>query len=377
MADWGMMDKLYATGCAAKEENYLLRWQDGKQIGVRCGSQWATSKFGYPWHVMHRAEYQRILAEEARRLGTEIRLGQDVQSVDCSDETPTVHLAHGETIVADVIVGADGLRSVVRTSVLCYVKEPEESGDLAYRVTIPRGDLLNEADPFIQGALHGKTNAIWWGENMHVVLHTVRGDEVVNLVLVCPDDLPAEVAKQPGDFAEMRRLFEGWEQRLYTLLGKVHQALKRKIWGMEELETWTKGSVALLGDACHPSVPYAASGAAMAVEDGAALGRLRGHFARDERDKKHLPHLLRLYESPRKDRTTTVVRSATDNRELFHMVDGPRQQERDRLLRAHDWSDESRSFPWGVADLGFMHELFGCDTLASADAAFARFQQPR
>lgn len=184
MSDWGMMDKLYAAGCSAKEENYVLRWEDGKQISVRPGSEWAISKFGHPWHVMHRADYQRVLVEEALRLGAEIRLGQDVMSVDCTEETPVVLLGGGEKVVANVIVGADGLRSVVRTSVLGYEKEPEESGDLAYRVTIPRKDLLDVEDPFVQGVLHKKTNAIWWGPNMHVVMYTVRGDEIVNLVLV-------------------------------------------------------------------------------------------------------------------------------------------------------------------------------------------------
>ena len=178
------MDKLYAAGCSQKEENYVLRWQDGNHIGTRPGLDWVVSKFGYPWHVMHRADYQRVLVEEARRLGTEIRLGQDVARIDCNDVHPVIHLANGGTMTADVVVGADGLRSIVRKSVLGFVKEPEESGDLAYRVTIPREDLLDEQDPFIQGVIHRKLNAIWWGQNMHVVMYGVRGDEIVNLVLV-------------------------------------------------------------------------------------------------------------------------------------------------------------------------------------------------
>ena len=183
MSDFGLMDKLYAAGCTPKEDNYVLRWQDGKHIGTRPGCHWARSKFGHLWHVMHRADYQRVLAEEAQLLGAEIRFGQDVVGVDCRDQRPVVHLADGGSVTADVIVGADGLRSSVRTSLLGYVKEPEESGDLAYRVTIPREDLLEEKDPFIQSVIHSKVNSMWWGQDMHVVLYAVRSDEIVNLVL--------------------------------------------------------------------------------------------------------------------------------------------------------------------------------------------------
>lgn len=133
---------------------------------------------------MHRADYQRVLADEAQRLGAHLRLGVDVVEVECNDQNPSVTLAGGERLVADVIVGADGLRSGVRTSVLGYVKEPEESGDLAYRITIPREMLENDPDPFLSGIVCNKTNAIWWGGNSHVVLYSVRGEQMANLVVM-------------------------------------------------------------------------------------------------------------------------------------------------------------------------------------------------
>ena len=76
------------------------------------------------------------------------------------------------------------MRSEVRTAVLGYVKEPEESGDLAYRITIPRELLENDEDPFIAGIVNDKVNAVWFGQNMHVVLYSVRGDQMANLVLM-------------------------------------------------------------------------------------------------------------------------------------------------------------------------------------------------
>ena len=108
----------------------------------------------------------------------------------------------------------------------------------------------------------------------------------------------------------------------------------------------------------------------MAVEDGAVLGRLAGHFARSSQSKSSLPALMRLYQDIRKERATTVVQTATSNRELYHMRDGSKQQERDRLFSRHDWSDETSSFPWVYADLSHMHQMYGFDTLNSADEGF-------
>jgi len=184
MDSFGLMGRLFEAGCSAKEANFVLRWQDGRQLGQRPGGDWALQKFGHHWHVMHRADYQRVLVEEAMRLGAEIRLGQDVVGVDCEEAYPVVRLANGEEILGDVVVGADGLRSVVRTSILGFVKEPTESGDLAYRVTIPRELLINEDEPLIRSIVKAKTNAIWWGQNMHVVLYGVRHEEIINLVLM-------------------------------------------------------------------------------------------------------------------------------------------------------------------------------------------------
>jgi salicylate hydroxylase len=111
--------------------------------------------------VMHRADYQQVLADEARRLGARFRLGADVVGVDCDDGCAAVTLASGERLTADVVVGADGLRGNVRTFVLGYVKEPESSGDFAYRVTIPREKLENDPDPFVRSVVNESVSAVW------------------------------------------------------------------------------------------------------------------------------------------------------------------------------------------------------------------------
>lgn len=109
---------------------------------------------------MHRADYQRVLVDEARRLEAEIRLGCEVVDVHNRDASACVRLADGEVVEGDVIVGADGLHSQVRTAVLGYVEEPVESGDLAYRITIPRELIEKDADEFISSIVSDHSERI-------------------------------------------------------------------------------------------------------------------------------------------------------------------------------------------------------------------------
>lgn len=171
----------------------------------------------------------------------------------------------------------------------------------------------------------------------------------------------------------MKEIFRNWDPRLRLLLDKVSNetVVKWKIWKMEELDTWVRGSVALLGDSCHPSVPYAASGAAMAVEDGIVLGRLLGLFSRSS-SSQTIPDLLKLYQSIRKERATRIVDLANSNRDLYQMDDGPSQQKRDQDFANHSWTNEKELFPWAYGDLEFCKGLYGFDALGSAEEGFAK-----
>ena len=133
-----------------------------------------------------------------------------------------------------------------------------------------------------------------------------------------------------------------------------------------------KGNVALLGDACHPSLPYQAQGAAMAVEDGAVLGFLLGKFGQLNQqcnlvDKGDIHSLLELYESLRKPRTTLNVQGSIQNRVMFHMHDGSKQQKRDEELSRVDWKAPC-AWQWG--DLEYQTALMGFDPIKGAGIAF-------
>lgn len=183
MRHFGLLEKLYAAGMVVEEARSIRRWQDGSKIGQRPGSAWMMASFGEHWHAIHRADYQDVLLQEARRLGVGIRLGVDVISIDCDTEQPAAILRDGQRLYADVVVGADGLHSSARTSVIGRMLQPRQSGDLAYRITIPTHQLKDDQDSWVQSIVSGNTNCIWWGDNMHVVCYLVRDKTLLNLAL--------------------------------------------------------------------------------------------------------------------------------------------------------------------------------------------------
>jgi len=148
----------------------------------------------------------------------------------------------------------------------------------------------------------------WMGSNAHAVCYLLKGGGLYNIVLACPDNLPELVNTQAADIQEMRDFFAKWDPRLKTLLSIVQETSKWRLQNSEEMKKWShpSGKFALLGDACHATLPYLAQGAAMAVEDGAVLGTLMEKLG----DKAQLKDVLVIYEKLRKERTTRVVKSS-------------------------------------------------------------------
>ena len=319
---------------------------------------------------IHRVEYHKVLLNEATRLGAKIHLDCDVVNVDT--KTPSVTLLSGQVFSGDAVIGADGLRSYVRDYVLGYHVDPEPTGDMAYRVTIPRERIEALEDPYWTSALDVPVARNWWGPDSHAVFYPLRNKTVWNVVLCRPDDLPSDTMTEMGDVEQMRQCFDGWDPKLQVLLQCVDRCLKWKICHMSELETWAKGSVALLGDACHPTLPYQAQGAAMAVEDGACLGILLGKLSQSQLEdcKSHVPDVLQLYEGMRKRRTTLNVQGAIENRDLFQMADPARVKQRNQEMAAADLTDINKHSRWGYADLRYQKQLMGFDTIKDATQKF-------
>lgn len=350
-------------------------------------SPFAQDRFGVPYLHIHRADYHQILVDEAKRLGVAILLNSNVVGIDF--EKPSIKLVNKPEFHADVVLGADGLKSVCREALLERLDPPCYSGDLAYRIIIKAEDM--KKDPNLQGLVEKPAINYWMGPRSHVVCYLLKGGGLYNVVLICPDNLPSLVNTAKADLEEMRDLFKHWDPTLKALLGLVQETSKWRLQNSREMKSWTHpdGKFALLGDACHATLPYLyvlsapcftfcnrdqllmlytrAQGAAQAVEDGAVLGALFHHIER----RSQIADSLLIYERLRKGRTTKIVKGSTAMRDIFHMEDGERQQERDRQLTEEQ---PAENYPNRWADPVFQNWLFRYDADREVEIAWRDYK---
>ncbi|CAE6464610.1 unnamed protein product [Rhizoctonia solani] len=333
---WGLRDKLDKLA-AVPQAIVFRRYKTGVKVG---GSVWGSKMecdHGSPYYHVHRADLHCMLYELAEQAGVTIRLASTVKSINPS--APSLTLSNGETMHCDLIVGADGVKSTIREVVVGGPDRPRPTGDAAYRAIIPAEQM--RGDPELEALLENPEMTAWMGPGRHIMAYCIRNRQEYNMVLIHPDgrdgSAPAvESWTAGGSVEEMRRDFSGWEPRIQKLIHLIPSTLKWLLADREPLEKWVhdSGRVVLLGDSCHPMLPYRAQGAAMAVEDAVILGGLLSGICRTD----DLPRLLRAYQDLRLPRTAESQKSARLNQFIFHLPDGPEQLARDENMRqAMEW----------------------------------------
>ncbi|KAL9120987.1 MAG: hypothetical protein Q9187_002462 [Circinaria calcarea] len=360
---WGLLDKIEAV--SVRPRDFILRsYHNGRIVSKQNMIPYAERQYGVPYLHIHRADYHKILVAEAKRLGVTIILGSTV--TDINFEEPLIYLKDGSAFRADLILGADGLKSICRGSFLGHPDPPCLTGDLAYRIIVKASDVRRHPD--LRELAEKPAINYWMGPDSHAVCYLLKGGDLYNIVLICPDNLPEGVTTAKADVQEMRNFFEKWDPKLRTLLGLVQETSKWRLQNSTEMRTWShpSGKFALMGDACHATLPYLAQGAAQAVEDGAVLGALFERLT----CRSQLPDLLTIYESLRKPRTTLIVKGSTALRDILHMHDGEQQRERDRQL-LEEKPFEGYPNPW--ADPVFQEFLFGYDAEKEVEAAWRMY----
>lgn len=346
----------------------LRSYRDGKILSRQPCVPYCEQRYAAPYLHIHRADYHRILVEEARRLGVEIILDSRVTGIDF--DTPAVQIAGRDDFKADVILGADGLKSKCREALLGHADPPRLTGDLAYRIVVKADDMKKH--PLLKQLAEKPQINYWMGPDAHAVCYLLKGGGVYNIVLCCPDNLPPSVPSATADLQEMRDFFKDWDPRLRALLSIVQESSKWRLENSEEMAHWChpSGKFALMGDACHATLPYLASGAAMAVEDGAFLGSLFSRLT----SVSQIPDILTIFETIRKPRATRVVKGSSHYRQIFHMHDGARQEERDRQLVEND-EEPFEGYPNKWRDPVFQEWLWGYDVEREVEKAWAVYQK--
>ncbi|KIW09876.1 hypothetical protein PV08_11977 [Exophiala spinifera] len=380
VASLGLLDKLKQAGGYQVQGFTLRRYKNGNILVEKPMGPRMKTEYGAEWLAIHRGDYQGVLLEAAREAGADILTNAEVigiaKGIGEFSGKQMVVLKDGKSLMADVVVGADGLWSGVREFVLGRPFPPVETGDLAYRGTFTREQLKSFKNERIDELMEAENVQVWLGPGRHAVFYPLRNKTEYNLVLLVADDLPEGVRTSQGSLDEMAANFEGWDPILNTIISCLKSALKWKLLHFNELDQWTKGAITLLGDASHPTLPYQGQGAAMAVEDGAILAvllsRLQNRGLSDALGERNtqLSDLLRLFQDLRKRRTEVNVAGAVDTRHYYHLPDGEEQVRRDKELASlpeSAWQGPC-SFNWGDAD--YQQSLLGFDVLADAERSF-------
>lgn len=320
---------------------------------------------------MHRVDLQRAMAARCQELGITIRLSAKVVEVDF--EMVEVKLQDGEVLDGDVVLCADGLWSSTRAQFLGKPSPAILTGDLAYRIVINTGDLTGPDAPELQKFIRDSTVNFWVGPGTHVVAYTMRAGDVYNIVLLCPDNLPPGVSKTDGDLEEMKELFVGWDQILRKFLDQVKGVAKWKLMWLDTLPEWANedGTFLMMGDCCHPMLPYLAQGANSSLEDGAVVGALLGKVNGSGEGKKvQLRKCANLYQSLRKERGEGIQRETFKQRRDFHLPDGKEQEERDELMLGMLGGELKADFPSRWTCPRVQTWLYGYDAYKEVKEAF-------
>jgi 2-polyprenyl-6-methoxyphenol hydroxylase-like FAD-dependent oxidoreductase len=308
---------------------HLRRWDDGRTLVKTPLGDAVITACGFPHYQSHRAD---VLAMLISALPTE-RLHISHRLVALTDHGDGVEAAfeNGERITVDILVGADGIHSTVR-QLLFGPATPHFTGCLAYRGLVPTERIKH---------LNIEVNAqIWLGPGKHIVTYYVAGKRLLNFVgIIEQDSWTRESWTDRGDVKDLRAAFVDWDPNLRAIIETIDETF---IWGMFDrapLACWSMGRVTLLGDACHPMLPFMAQGAAQALEDGVSLAACLAKIG-------DVPAALRHYEKMRLPRTSRMQGMSAANKTRFHLPDGPAQKERDAKMATGGTDYSIKAIAW-------------------------------
>ncbi len=273
-------------------------WNSGAVTLVRPLGDEAEAKYGAPHYVTHRGDLHAALAD----LVPEeiIERGHELVDVRQSSDAVILSFASGARVEADLVIGADGVHSVVREA-LFGAEAPVFTGRVAYRTTFPSA-LLKGLE--IDGC------AKWWGPDRHIVIYYLnpREDEIYFVTSTPAENEESDSWSTLGDMDELRLAYKGFHPIVRSVLEACPKAHKWALFERSPMPEWGRGRITLLGDSCHPMTPYMAQGAASAIEDAVILSRCLADAASDE-----WPLALRRYERNRQARTARIQSVSRSN----------------------------------------------------------------
>jgi len=281
-----------ALAIAFESEFAVLRsWKNGRIISRQPRRHAFSARFGGAYCSVHRADLLDILARALP--ASAIKLDTKCIAVEPGERSAVARFADGSAIEADLVVGADGIHSVVRTS-LFGPEAPRFTGCVCWRGLVPADSLPRD--------WNFNDSTAWMGPYGHVVHYFVRRGALLNIVAHYDSDAWTEESwTRRAERQELMETYRGWNEALLRLFAAGDQYYKWALYDREPLARWSKGRATLMGDSAHAMLPYLAQGACMAIEDGYVLAAAIANAAED------LSAALAQYEALRIPRTRRTV----------------------------------------------------------------------
>ncbi|MEV0134069.1 FAD-dependent monooxygenase [Dactylosporangium sp. NPDC050688] len=323
----------------------MRRWDDGAPLHRTPLGDACLSRFGAPYYTVHRADLHSCLLSMVPT--GRVRLGVRCVAVTQTADAARLELSDGTTVEADLVVGADGIHSVVREHLVR--DHPRYSRQVIYRGLVPAARVPHLlAEPRV---------LLWFGPDQHCVCYPVSAGRQVSFgATVRVPHRHGESWSAQGSVRDLAAAYTGWHEDVTRLIHAADAVGRWALHDRDALQRLSVGRVAVAGDAAHPMLPFRAQGANQAIEDAVTLARCLTDSGAAAGDGAALSAALRRYEGIRLPRTSRIQQESRDNVRVFHLPDGAEQRHRDAAaatssgLESNDW-------------------LFGYD--ADADAAAA------
>ena len=302
-------------------------------------------RYGAPYWQFHRGELFRVLLNACLVPGNDYSAATLVTNCTVVDVENVAGgavavAADGSRFWADVVIGADGLWSVVRSAAGCtgpLIREDQ----LSYRAVIPCARLAD--DPMTRWVTERAQNTIWYGPNAHAVHFLISGGTDLCLVVqrAGTDTRLDAAASLLVSSAEFMEAAPGWSPALLAMLAKADDdVLLQPLLHRAPEDTWVRDHVVLLGDAAHAMLPYQGQGGSQAIEDAGVLVQEMSQAL----TSPVLGSALTRYRDRRFPKAAMLQRSSLSNKDFMHLPDGPAQQQRDVNLHTHFDGDGDLTF---------------------------------